>query len=300
MTSVSPGRLVTLRDLEMLRALDYAPLTARQLEKLSETWEEPFSSARLARERMQRLGEAKLVTFDRYAILDRGQPEHYYLLTRSGYQLLHGPDSQPPTKGYFSAAALARQPHQRAISDFIVQTICCAHRSGVRFTGFYRENSVRLTAGNKSVYPDASFALVTGDQTVLRFFVELDNSTERVRSQKETDSIERKIRTYDAVQDRSPDERFRVLFISAQNSQERLDHILEAAADITSNRERTLFYGVTLAGYLATSFSVTSPIFLDHRGDRQSLVPDIKMEPLAPRRNADRMAVRPSLATSAL
>ncbi len=284
MTSVSPGWHITPRDIELLRALDYAPLTARQLEKLSATWEAPFSGVRLVRERMQRLGEAKLVTSHRYAILNPGQPENYYLLSRRGYQLIHGPDSKPPTKGYFSAVALARQPHQRAVSDFVVHTACGAHHSGVRFTGFYRENTIRLMADGQSVYPDASFALVKRDEKVLRFFAEIDNGTERVRSQKEADSIEQKIRTYDAVQDQCPDERFRVLFISAQNSQERLNHILEAANDIVRNRNRTLFYGVTLTNYLTTTFSVTSPVFVDHRGERQSLVPDIKADSLlAPR-----------------
>ena len=110
----------------MLQALDYAPLTARQVEKISMTWETPFNATRLVRERLQRLSEAKLVTTHRYAILDRGQPENYYLLSRRGYQLLHGPDSQPPTKGYFSPAGLGRQPHQRAISDFVVHTACGA------------------------------------------------------------------------------------------------------------------------------------------------------------------------------
>lgn len=280
MPSNSPGWLVTPRDVEMLRALDYAPLTARQLEKLSITWESPFGSTRLVRERLQRLGEAKLVSVHRYAILDRGQPENYYLLTRRGYRLLHGPDSQPPTKGYFSPVGLARQPHQRAVSDFIVHTACGAHRSGIRFTGFYRENTIRLTAAGQSIYPDASFALVTRDDKVFRFFAEIDNGTERVRSQKDADSIERKIRTYDAVQDQSPEQRFRVLFISGRNSQERLDHILEAAAEVVRNPNRTLFYGATLVSYLTTAFAVTSPAFIDHRGHRQSLVPDIRADSL--------------------
>ncbi len=246
MTRVSPGWLVTPRDVELLRALDYAPLTARQLEKLSMTWEAPFRSTRLVRERLQRMGEAKLVSVHRYAILDRGQPENYYLLSRRGYRLLHGPDSQPPTKGYFSPAGLARQPHQRAVSDFVVHTACGAHRSGIRFTGFYRENTIRLAADGQSIYPDASFALVTRDDKVFRFFVEIDNDTERIRSQKDADSIERKIRTYDAVQDQSPERR------GSCSSPRRIPQ-----------RD-------------STTFSVTSPLFVDHRGDRQSLVPDIR------------------------
>ncbi len=268
----------------MLRALDYAPLTARQIEKLSMTWATPFNATRLVRERLQRLSEAKLLTTHRYAILDRGQPENYYVLSRRGYQLLHGPDSQPPTKGYFSPAGLGRQPHQRAVSDFVVHTACGAFRSGAHFTDFYRENTIRLTADGLTLFPDASFTLVTRDGKSLRFFAEIDNGTERIRSQKDADSIERKIRIYDAVQDQDPRDRFRVLFISGQNSRGRLDHILKTAMSVARNPSRTLFYGITLMEYLTTTFSVTSPVFTDHRGGRQSLVPDIGVEALlAPR-----------------
>ena len=99
MSSTSPGWQITARDRELLAALDFAPFTARQLHKLSRTWSEAFSSARLVRERMQRLAAAKLVKPHRYAILRPGQPENYYVLSREGYTLVHGPDNEPPTKG---------------------------------------------------------------------------------------------------------------------------------------------------------------------------------------------------------
>jgi hypothetical protein len=86
-----------------------------------------------------------------------------------------------------------------------------------------------------------------------------------VRSNKDTDSIERKIRIYDAYQDRNPGDRFRVLFISASNSRERITHILQTAARVMQNPNRTLFYGITLLEYLASSIPVTAPLFVDHR-----------------------------------
>ena len=105
--------------------------------------------------------------------------------TREGYQLVHGPDSEPPTKGFFSPVGLGRQPHQQALSDFIVHTAWGAHQSGLSLAGFYRENSIRLDAGGRSVYPDCSFLLTRGREQ-FRFFAEIDNGTERVRSQKDT------------------------------------------------------------------------------------------------------------------
>jgi hypothetical protein len=46
----------------MLAALDYAPFTARQPEKLSATWAGAFPSDRMVRERLQRMAEANLLS----------------------------------------------------------------------------------------------------------------------------------------------------------------------------------------------------------------------------------------------
>ena len=274
MSSASRGWQITPRDLEMLAALDYGPLTGRQLEKLSDAWAEPFPSGRMARERLQRMAEAKLVKPYNYAVVRSIKPENYYVLTRRGYQLVHGPDSEPPTKEYCSPIALVRQFHQQALSDFIVHTAIGAHRSGIQLTGFRRENTIRLDAGGRSVYPDSSFLLTNKDEH-FRFYAELDTGSERIRSDKDTDSIERKLRTYDAFQTLQSGARFRVLFVCVQSSRDRMLHILETAARVISDPNRTLFYGITLTDYLTTLYPVTSPRFLDHRGGQHSLIPDV-------------------------
>jgi protein involved in plasmid replication-relaxation len=279
MSSETRGWQIKPRDLAMLAALDYGPLTGRQLEKLSGTWAEPFPSDRMARERLQRMAEAKLVRPYNYAVVRSIKPENYYVPTRRGYQLVHGPDSEPPTKGYCSPIALVRQFHQQALSDFVVHTVLGAHRSYVQLTGFRRENSIRLDAAGRTVYPDSSF-LLTNRNEHFRFFVELDTGSERMRSDKDTDSIERKLRTYDAFQALKPGARFRVLFVCVQSSRDRMLHILETAARVISDANRTLFYGITLTDYLTTLYPVTSPRFLDHRGGQHSLVPDVKASSL--------------------
>ena len=71
---------------------------------------------------------------------------------------------------------------------------------------------------------------------VLSFFVELDNSTERIRSQKELESWERKIRFYDEYQYASG-RRYRVLVVTTRST-ERLSHILAAAAELVRNPRR--------------------------------------------------------------
>ncbi len=274
MASSVRGWQITPRDLKLLAALDYAPLTGRQLEKLSGTWAESFPSNRMVRQRMQRMTEAKLVKPYYYAVIRSVKPENYYVLTRRGYQLVHGPDSKPP-KGHGLPIALVRQCHQQALSDFIVHTAVAAHRSGAELTGFRRENTIRLDAGGQTVYPDCSF-LLTNKAETFRYFAEIDTGSERVRSDKDTESIERKLRTYDAFQSAKPGARFRVLFVCLQNSRDRMLHILETAARVISDPNRTLFYGITLTDYLTTLYPVTSPRFLDHRGGRHSLLPEMK------------------------
>lgn len=275
MTSNPVGFKITERDLNLLAALDYGPLTAGEAYKLSQTWPVPFGKVRLVRERLLVLSAAKVVTTHAYAITRWDESPNYYLLTKTGYQLVHGHESIPPTAGFFSPVALARQPHQRAISRFIVHSVCGAHRCGKQFTDFYRENTVQLAVADDTVFPDASFVLQQ-DGEPFRYFLEMDTGSESIVSQKKSaDSIERKIRIYEAYQEAHPETRFRVLFVFANNSIQRLGHVLDAARRIARDPNRTVFYCITLKEYLTNKFPVTSPIFIDHRHGRQSLLPDI-------------------------
>src|SRR4051794_37648789 len=153
MASTAPLRLLTPRDLEILTALDYAPLTARQLLKLSCTFAQPFPNERRVRDRLQALGSAGRVRRWQYATAGRGAP-NYYTLSPLGYRLLHGVGAIPPTKRAFSPVGIAQQHHTQSLADFIVHTTVSAHRAGVRFTGFYRENTLRLKVGDECLYPD--------------------------------------------------------------------------------------------------------------------------------------------------
>lgn len=190
---------------------------------------------------MQELAAAGRLRRWPYAIAGRGEP-NYYTLTRHGLRILNGPDTEPATKRSFLPVAIARQQHTFALADFVVHTAVAAHRAGVALIDFQRENTVCLDAGGERVYPDAGFTLEFGGDQAYRFYVELDNRTERIKSKKDADSIERKLRVYEAVQDRTP-ERFRVLFVSLRGRQ-RVEHILAAARQITHKPKRSLVYGV--------------------------------------------------------
>jgi len=270
MTRPPKLRLVTTRDLEILAALDHCPLTALQLLKLSRTFGRPFTGERRVRERLQILCDAGRVRRSHYATADRGAL-NYYTLLPAGYHVLHGPDAKPPTKRYFGPIGFAREPHTRALADFVVHTAVAAHDAGVRFTGFYRENAFWLPVGGEMLYPDCAFQLIAFDRE-FSFFVELDNSGQRMRSSSEdAESWQRKIRLYEAFQDRCP-LRFRVLVVTTRST-ERLDHILDLASNLARNPQRALFYGTTLPRFLSEPGAVTSPCFADHRGRLVSLVP---------------------------
>jgi len=264
-------RLLTPRDLEVLSALDLTPLTAQQLLKLSQTFSQPFTTDRRVRERVQKLTDVGWIKRHRYATTDRGAL-NYYTLSPVGYRILYGDDAKPPTKRYFAPIGVARQRHTRSLADFIVHTAVAAYHAGVSFTDFYRENTVRLSVRDENFYPDCAFQLVTHDDRVYRFFIELDNRTERVHSTKDVESWQRKIRLYNRYRDQSGERFFRVLVITT-GTRQRLSNILGAVSQLSQNSDRSLFYGITLDEYLAEPTPVTAPCFRDHRGRSVSLLP---------------------------
>ena len=273
LTMTNPITLLLPRDLNILAALDRTPLTIEQLLKLSRTFAVPFTSASRVRGRLQKLREAGWVRRWRYAAATRGTPTDYYTLSPEGFHLLHGHTVPFPHKRHFSEVGIARQHHTRSLADVVVHLTVTAHEHGVRLIDFTRENSLRLSVGEASVYPDCAFQLETPSRDTFNFVVELDCGSERIRSTKEVDSLERKIRLYDQFQDTCPN-RFRVLFVTTR-SVERLDHILAAAGTLVRNPRRSLVYGATLAELLAHSDPILAPCFRDHRKQALALIPPL-------------------------
>lgn len=262
---------LTVRDLDVLQALDRTPLTAAQLRRLSETFTYPFGSERMVRERLFALGAAGWVCAARYATTSRGAGQNYYRLTRIGYKILYGEAAMPPTKRYFAPLSIARQHHTKCLVDFVVHTALAAHRAGIRFTDFYRENTLRLDIGGECLYPDCAFQLILPTGQAFNYLVEVDNHSERIRSTKDADSWQRKIRLYDELQS-SAANRFRLLIITTRSG-ERLRTILALAAALSRNPQRSLFLGNYLGSYLADQSPLHSRSFLDHRLACVSLLP---------------------------
>lgn len=259
---------LTVRDQDILLALDRCPLTARQLLKLSEAFAYPFPNERKVRARLQVLSRVWVRRWH-YATTSRGTL-NYYTLSPNGHRLIHDDDVLPRSRRTF-AIGISHQAHTRSLADFIVHTAVCAHHSGIALSDFRRENSLRLTAGSDSLYPDCSFTLATHERREFCFYVELDNATERLHSPTSLDSWERKIQLYEAYRDTCATG-FRVLVVTTGTS-ERLENILDAAARLAHDLRRRLFYGITLARYLTSSSALTASCFLDHRRNHVALIP---------------------------
>jgi hypothetical protein len=260
----------TARDHEILTALDRCPLTAGQFLKLSRTFSRPFGAERVLRRRMTKLEHSGLVRRATYtALAGRGTP-NYYLLTPFGHRMLHGPDSPQPTKRFGQPLGPASHRHAWSLAELIVHLWIAASRLGAEVGGFCRENSVALSDGDHTIYPDCAFQLLRTGSEPFSYFVELDNSTERLASGKDVDSWERKIRVYDAVRKRTAT-RFRVLVITTKSA-DRLAHILALARRFTTNPQRTLLCGAPLDMFLQTEDALTQPLFCDHRGQAVPLL----------------------------
>jgi hypothetical protein len=261
---------LTDRDIELLTALDRCPLTVVQVLCVSQAFDQPFGSPSRVRGRMQALRQAGWVRRWQYATANRGGAPDYHKLTLEGYRVLHGQHAQAPTKRSFAEVGLAHQYHTQKLADFIVHTVVAAHQQGLHMVDFYRENTLRLTVGEECLFPDCAFRIRRADQQY-NFVVELDNSSERVRSVKDADSWERKIRLYDQHQDQTTD-RFRVLVVTTR-SRERRDHILQAAKSLIRNPQRSLFYGVYLDDFLAVADAMFHPCFHDQGRQSVAMIP---------------------------
>ncbi|QDU10882.1 replication-relaxation family protein [Gimesia aquarii] len=250
----------TSRDDEILAALTRCPLTAEEMFKLSQTWSQPFTSLRRVQERMQDLSAAGQLQAWRYATTGQGGARLYYKLTLTGYRTVMQDDQiKPPTKRFFHEISPGRHRHQRALSQFIVQTYLAAHVRGIKVTDFHPENTFRIDCGERPLWPDARFTLMLPNESQFSYCVELDNSTESVLSHKSTDSILSKMQRYliDLV---AAPQSYRVLF-PVTGSADRLQHIVDLARNLTDGRSFSPFYVVLLDDYLAHPDAFFRPCF---------------------------------------
>lgn len=260
--------IYTARDQQIHEALTLTPLDTQQLLKLSETFMQPFSSARKLRERMQEHAGAGWVRTFAYATTTVGAV-NYYKLTPAGYRMLHGPEAVLPKESAFRDVSPALQRHTRHLADIIVHTIYHAHVGGIRIHNQIGENRLTLALGDRQQKPDYSFRLAAGGE-VFTYYDELDESTEPIASTKQRESLEAKIRFHEDYQN-ATGERYRVRVIFSKATA-RFTQFL-ALARQHATRQRMIFLAMLLDDYMKHGSPLTSPMFVDHRNRLQSLVP---------------------------
>ena len=263
--------IITGRDNEILESLDRFPLTPAQLYKLSETFAMPFGDVHAVRRRLRKLASAGLVKAFPYAVASFGSSPAYYQLTRAGYRLIHGPDAELPKRRYFDAIGQARHPHTWSLADLLVHLFVVTHRMDGVVRHFTRENSVSIKTSTITLRPDAGFQIDLNGQA-FNFVVELDNGSERVRSRLDVESIERKIRGYDAHSASLPAydaSRYVVLFVDdaecrsfeASNGGGRFDHAEQTANSVPWRQPgRTAKSGCSANGLLFLDATISADV----------------------------------------
>ncbi len=258
----------TARDQQIHQALALTPLDTQQLLKFSETFDQPFTTDRKLRERLQEHTRAGWVHTFAYATTTAGCV-NYYRLAAGGYRALYGPDAVMPKRAAFNEVSLGLQRHTRHLADVITHTNVHAKRLEVRLFDQGGENQLPLKTGGRIQRPDFSFRLHTGD-AVYTYYDEMDEGTEPISSSKQRESLEAKIRFHEDYQN-ATGERYRVRVFFAKASP-RMAQFLNLARHF-SKQQRCIFFAVLLDDYLNHGSPLTAPIFVDHFHRLQSLVP---------------------------
>lgn len=267
------------RDRDLLRFLSWTPATTALLQRVSSTFDGgSFADERRVRERLQALNQAGFVRFWASAH-DGGGLQNYYKLTPLGFEMIHGAEAEKPSRAFFAEVSPSLVVHTFRLAEVIVEMDRACHAQRVTIDRFIRENELTFTAGDRHVQPDCFFGLsISGRRFNLA--IEIDNSTASIDSHA-VNSIRRKLTTYHAYQSivlsrwlaagkRWERPRFRVVFLT--QSVERAYHILSFAAEIAARTNRRLVYAATHASFVTAADPLHEPIFLDHRGNWQSLV----------------------------
>lgn len=265
---------ISERDLELLTSLDRCPLTPHQLFRISQAFANPFTDEHNLRRRLRELAQSAILRSFPYAMSRDGRTPNYWKLTQEGYRLLYGIDAALPKRRYFEAVRAGHHHHTYCLAELIVHLCVTARQNGAELLHFARENSVKIEVPPFVMYPDCAFVIRRKDGKSFPFVVELDNGTERVRSKQDVESIERKLRGYDAHQasfDAHDPNRYLVVFVTTR-SETRLKNILTAAANVMLQPQRRVFVGAELSTFLsADPFAVS--LLEDHRGLKRQLIP---------------------------
>lgn len=261
------------RDTTVLSWLAAGPLTVSQILALSETFPMPFPSEKKVRDRMKAMSDAGLVNSWQYNFASSGRSPLYFKLTRNGYRTVFSADIELPKRRFFMAIGDAYHHHTKCLSDVMVHAAVLAHRRGWQLCNVAPENSVIIEAGDITLKPDQCWQIRTPEK-VINFVVELDNGTERVRTKRDVESIQRKLRGYDRHSQQyqvGDPNRYFVLFVTTR-SQARVQTVIETAQETMANPDRSMLLATDLVSFLQSSDLLEDRMWRDNAGRKRSLV----------------------------
>ncbi len=261
---------VTARDRDLFSALYRSPLTAEQIFTLSETFVESFPTLHRTRVRLGQLAASGLLHSWPYATAGQGSAPHYYKLSPETFRLVFGDKARLPSKRFLHEVKVSQHEHKRLLGDFTVHTAVAAHRRGISFVYFHPENTHRIETGDGTLFPDQAFGLHVPPATLLNYFIELDNSTEPVRSTDRLDSWQNRLRLY-YQNEVSSIERSRLIIVCTKNSS-RLANILDLARSLNPTPSYSMVVGVFLSDFLVESDPFSAPCFRDQHNQRVPLI----------------------------
>ncbi|MEM9354717.1 MAG: hypothetical protein AAGB04_00760 [Pseudomonadota bacterium] len=164
------------RQEQILTALTVSQLDARQLQRLSLSFDDPFSDELYARRAMNRLLKRGLVI--EHSFPDRRK---YWRLSREGYRLVYGPDKAIPTKpSIYRAISASYERHARKLADLLVEIRVAAFLAGIEVVFIYGDHQRKLTHDGETKIPDAVVGLKLKGRKTYTIIFELDCGTEPV------------------------------------------------------------------------------------------------------------------------
>ena len=272
MANVSPPRKQA-RDQYLLSSLYLTPLTVDQLLKLSRSWPQPFFHWHTLYRRLERLRSAGWLRRWRYAVTIDGASPSYYKLSPKGYrEMAEKIRSRPP--GKYSFSQITDPWHTYRLSQFIVKTFLAARAFRVTLEECYPDKTIPLEGDGPTLYPDFVFTIRAHNGERFHYCLELDNNTQTIRSMTNLESLEWKIRRYEAYQYAAVDRghNFRVLFITSGGCTH-AKNIAKAAAEILLEPRRELVLCCRIQDYLQAMNPLTQRLFVSNRGQRAAMLP---------------------------
>ncbi|MEM7559796.1 MAG: hypothetical protein AAF394_11810 [Planctomycetota bacterium] len=262
------------RDISILGDLKLSPFDTRQLFSLSQRYEQPFTTDRTLRRRLQQLVQAGFVQDFFYRTEAVGALK-YYKLTRVGWHYLTGFGTVLPHASYFRAVAPALQRHTRLLADFFVKTLTSCHLQRVKISQVYRENELVLRIGERSLRLDAAIPFKVKSLKPRNCLFELDCGSEPVNSEKQRESLRQKVQfIFDYEQTCNQTFRHYTLFAG---STKRMVNYLDMVADLNPYSNRSICFAATLDSYLESSDPLRTAVFFDEHHKPTSILPTSQM-----------------------